>query len=130
MNNFFLISADYFFLVFHSVFTIFNLFGWIFIKTRKLHLFAVSVTCFSWFVLGIWYGFGYCFCTQWHWEVRALLERPIRSHSYIHFLILEITGIYLNPRFVDITVMVIFIIVILITVIINLVGLINIKLKI
>jgi hypothetical protein len=68
----------------------------------------MALTGFSWFILGIWYGFGFCFCTEWHWQVRKLLGIPIQSYSYIHFLILEITGIRMNPQVVDTLVMIIF----------------------
>lgn len=86
---------DIFFIIFHSVFTLFNMTGWIWRKTRKAHLATILLTACSWFILGIWYGWGYCFCTDWHWQVREALGRPVRSDSYIHFLILEVTG--LNP---------------------------------
>ncbi|MFC1669697.1 DUF2784 domain-containing protein [Spirochaetota bacterium] len=99
---------DYFFLVFHTSFTLFNVFGWIWKKTRKAHFITLALTAFSWFVLGIWYGWGFCFCTDWHWYVRQMLGRPIKSWSYIHFLILEITGIDMNPDLVDRSTMAIF----------------------
>ena len=102
MNNTLLIAADYFFLTFHSVFTLFNILGWIFKKTRKLHLIAMSATAFSWFFLGIWYGFGYCFCTQWHWQVRWRLGYQDMPGSYIKFLLDTLTGYHFNPFFVDI----------------------------
>lgn len=92
---------DIFFLVFHTVFTLFNMTGWIWKKTRRIHLATILLTACSWFILGIWYGWGYCFCTDWHWKVRDALGRPIQSDSYIHFLILEITGIDLPPHLVD-----------------------------
>ena len=56
--------------VFHLTLTLFNLTGWILKKTRKLHLVVLMVTAASWFVLGIWYGWGYCPLTDWHWQVR------------------------------------------------------------
>ncbi len=92
---------DIFFLVFHSVFTLFNMTGWIWKKTRTVHLATILLTACSWFILGIWYGWGYCFCTDWHWQVREALGRPIRSDSYIHFLILELTGFNPPPHLVD-----------------------------
>ena len=49
-----------FFFVFHSVFTLFNITGWAFRKTRKWHLITMLLTAASWFILGIWYGWGYC----------------------------------------------------------------------
>lgn len=90
-----------FFFVFHTGFTLFNLVGWAFKKTRRLHLITLSLTAFSWFVLGIWYGWDYCFCTDWHWDVREKLGYEDRSVSYIHFLILKISGLNLNPQLVE-----------------------------
>lgn len=97
-----------FFFIFHTVFTLFNIVGWAFTKTRKLHLVTLSLTAFSWFVLGIWYGWGYCFCTHWHWTVREKLGYNDSSHSYIHFLILKLTGANLNPQLVEIGTLVLF----------------------
>lgn len=90
-----------FFFVFHTVFTLFNMVGWIFPRTRKLHLITLSLTAFSWFFLGIWYGWGYCVCTDWHWDVRDKLGYEDRSGSYIHFLILKLTGADLDPGLVE-----------------------------
>src|ERR1019366_4368421 len=70
-----------FFFVFHTIFTLFNIVGWIFPKTRKLHLITISLTAFSWFILGNWYGWGYCFCTDWHWMVREKLGYKDHSRS-------------------------------------------------
>ncbi|MBS1975888.1 MAG: DUF2784 domain-containing protein [Bacteroidetes bacterium] len=90
-----------FFFLFHTVFTFFNVVGWMFPKTRKLHLITMTLTAFSWFVLGIWYGWGYCFCTDWHWQVREALGYRDHSTSYIHFLLLKLTGVDFNPQLVD-----------------------------
>lgn len=90
-----------FFFLFHTTFTLFNVVGWMFTKTRKLHLITMALTAFSWFVLGLWYGWGYCFCTDWHWKVREALGYHDHSNSYIHFLILKATGADLNTRLVD-----------------------------
>ncbi len=100
---------DYFFLCFHTAFTIFNMTGWIWKRTRKLHLATLLLTASSWFLLGIRYGWGYCFCTDWHWKVREALGRPIMSASYIHFLILEVTGIDTPPGMVDSVTMAVFV---------------------
>lgn len=102
-------ALNIFFFVFHTVFTLFNVIGWTFKKTRKLHLIALSLTAFSWFVLGAWYGWGYCFCTDWHWDVREKLGYEDRSVSYIHFLILKISGLNLNPQLVERATLLIFI---------------------
>ncbi|MCK5838377.1 MAG: DUF2784 family protein, partial [Bacteroidales bacterium] len=61
--------ADTFFIIFHTALTLFNLFGWIWQKTRKLNLIILLLTGFSWFGLGIFYGIGYCPLTDWHYRV-------------------------------------------------------------
>ncbi|OHD64073.1 MAG: hypothetical protein A2176_08670 [Spirochaetes bacterium RBG_13_51_14] len=110
---------DYFFIAFHSLFTLFNMTGWIWKKTRKAHLTTILLTACSWFVLGIWYGWGYCFCTDWHWQVREALGRPITSDTYIHFLILDITGVNLPPRLVDAVTLAVFVICFFLSVTLN-----------
>ena len=92
---------NYFFFIFHTAFTLFNVFGWMFRKTRKLHLVTILLTAFSWFVLGIWYGWGYCICTDWHWTVREHLGYHDQQRSYIHFLLLKLTGVNFNETMVE-----------------------------
>jgi hypothetical protein len=93
--------GNYFFFIFHIILIFFNLFGWIPKRLRKLNLISLSLTAFSWFVLGIFYGFGYCFLTDWHWQIREKLGYSTESNSYIHFLIVELTNISLNENLVD-----------------------------
>lgn len=93
---------DKFFFVFHSAVIVFVLTGWIWKKTRKAHLILVLAVAFSWFVLGIWYGYGYCPCTDWHWMVRAELGIHDMPSSYTKFLIDTFTGWNADPRAVDI----------------------------
>src|SRR5678809_736652 len=90
-----------FFFVFHTALTLFNLFGWIYPGTRKLNLVTLLLTAFSWFILGIWYGWGYCVCTDWHWMVREHLGLHDQSNSYIHFFILKLTGINFSSQLTD-----------------------------
>lgn len=92
---------DIFFFVFHTVLTLFNLFGWIWKATRKLNLYTLSATAFSWIVLGFWYGFGYCPCTHWHWMVRRELGYFDMPNSYIKFLLDELTGLEFAAYTVD-----------------------------
>ncbi|MCG8572757.1 MAG: DUF2784 domain-containing protein, partial [Spirochaetes bacterium] len=101
---------NYFFLIFHSLLIVFNIFGWIFKKTRKANLMTQTATFLSWYGLGICYGWGFCFCTEWHWQARARLGYTDSSISYIHFLLLEITGISFNePLVIKITIFIFFI---------------------
>ncbi|MEP6513924.1 MAG: DUF2784 domain-containing protein [Parafilimonas sp.] len=92
---------NYFFFFFHTCLVLFNTLGFIFRKTRKWNLITLTLTAFSWFVLGIWYGWGYCFCTDWHWRVRKHLGYSDKSNSYIHFLFLKLMGINFSPQLVE-----------------------------
>ncbi len=99
---------DYFFFFFHTSITMFNIIGWMFPKTRKINLVTLLLTAFSWFGLGIWYGWGYCVCTDWHWDVMGYLGYDDKSNSYIHFIILKLTDINLKPQLVDKVVLIVF----------------------
>lgn len=92
---------DKFFFVFHSSLILFNCFGWVWKKTRKANLIVILMTVFSWFILGIWYGFGYCPCTDWHWQVREKLGLYNNPDSYIEFLIETFIGLDVSRTFVD-----------------------------
>jgi len=90
-----------FFFVFHSTLIIFNLFGWIWKKTRLANLVVILLTAFSWTILGIWYGFGFCPCTDWHWQVREKLGYFDMPSSYTKFLIDSLTGLDVKETLVD-----------------------------
>jgi hypothetical protein len=99
---------NYFFFVFHTLFTLFNITGWVFPKTRKWNLATLLLTAFSWFVLGIWYGWGYCLCTDWHWNVRQHLGYYDQQTSYIQFLLLKLTGIDFKEQLIENTTLIVF----------------------
>lgn len=102
MRDFALQAASLFFYVFHTALIFFNLFGWLHPRTRRLNLISLLATFGSWVVLGVWKGWGYCFLTDWHYQVlRALGERSMPS-SYIAFLVEKLTGRSPNAELVDI----------------------------
>jgi hypothetical protein len=88
------------FFVFHSSWILFNCLGWIWRQTRRWQLGTVSLTALSWFGLGIRYGWGYCPCTEWHWQVRARLGHH-DPPSYIQLMINEVFGVGLSPDAAD-----------------------------
>jgi len=96
------VFLDKFFFVFHSSIILFNLFGWVWKKTRLANLVLLFLTAFSWFVLGIWYGFGYCPCTDWHWQVRMKLGYYDMSSSYLKFLFETLTGLEISRPLMDV----------------------------
>ena len=93
---------DKFFFAFHSSLIVFNLLGWVWRKTRLANLIVLLLTASSWFILGIWYGFGYCPSTDWHWQVREKLGYYDMPSSYIKFLIDSLIGVNVNAKLVDI----------------------------
>ncbi|MCK4944191.1 MAG: DUF2784 family protein [Candidatus Aminicenantes bacterium] len=110
---------DKFFFVFHTVIIFFNLFGWIWKKTRKFNLILLLLTAFSWFILGIWYGFGFCPSTEWHWKVRVKLELYDMPLSYIKFFIDSITDWNVNARMVDMITLLLFLTALILSIIFN-----------
>jgi hypothetical protein len=92
---------DYFFLVFHLFIVLFNLFGWIWGKTRKANLILLLLTAGSWFGLGLIYGIGFCPFTEWHWQVLAKLGSWPTESSYIQYVLRRIFGLHISSAIVD-----------------------------
>lgn len=93
---------DVFFVVFHGSIVLFNLTGWIWRATRKLHLIVIGLTFLSWFGLGIFYGWGYCPSTDWHWEVKRELGEIDLPASYVKYYLDAVTGLSWDPTVVDV----------------------------
>ena len=110
---------DKFFILFHCLFVIFILTGWIWKKTRKLNLICILLTAFSWLGLGIWYGIGYCPFTHWHWLIRYKLGHYDMPYSYMKFLLDTLTGLEFNALFVDYMTAVFFIIALVMSSVLN-----------
>ena len=111
---------DVFFIGFHTILILFNVFGWLVPRWRFANFISLSLTAFSWFLLGIWFGWGYCVCTDWHWQIREMLGYQNTSSSYIHFLILELTNIDIPTKLVDAYTAIVFFAVFLISIYLNL----------
>lgn len=97
---------DGFFLVFHMALTLFNLLGWIWKKTRRIHLISIGLTMLSWAGLGLFYGFGYCPFTDWHWDVKRALGETDLPASYVKYYVDRVTGLDADPLLVDATVLI------------------------
>ena len=101
-------AADIFFFAFHSTLILFNTFGYLFRRTRIYNLATLSLTAFSWFALGIWYGWGYCWFTDLHWQVRDRLGYDDKTNSYIDLLIMKITGLEFHDDMINTATVVVF----------------------
>jgi len=112
-------AADIFFLVFHSSLTVFNSLGWIWKKTRKLNLITLSLTGGSWFILGIFYGLGYCPLTEWHFQILKKLGETNLPTSYIKYLAHRISGIAFDAELVDTLTVTVFFVSLIISIVWN-----------
>ncbi|HNW88487.1 MAG TPA: DUF2784 domain-containing protein [Bacteroidales bacterium] len=100
---------DYFFLIFHTVFTLFNIIGWIWKKTRLANFITLSLTGLSWFGLGIFYGWGFCFLTEWHWQVLHKLGNTNLPYSYIKYILARLLGLQVGEELANMGTLVVFI---------------------
>lgn len=86
----------------HFVIIGFNLFGWIWKRTRRLHLIVVCATAACWFILGIWFGIGYCPITDWDWQIKEKLGEHNLPNSFIKYYADIIIGHPVNATLVDV----------------------------
>ena len=92
---------DIFFTVFHTSLVVFNLFGWIWRKTRRLNLILLLLVAASWLFLGIFYGLGYCPLTDWHFNILRKLGYTDLPDSYMSFLFTRLTRLHIDESIVD-----------------------------
>src|ERR1700761_8935890 len=97
----------------------FNLFGWVWKPLRKAHFIVVCATAACWFILGIWFGIGYCPITDWQWQVKEKLGEHNLPDSFIKYFIDKITGGSINATLVDVATVVCFFAAILLSVYVN-----------
>lgn len=119
MEEIILHFADIFFVVFHSTLTLFNALGWIWKSTRKLNLITLILTGGSWFILGLFYGLGYCPLTEWHFQILRKLGHTNLPSSYIKYLIERITPFRPGAELVDTTTVVVFFVALGLSIILN-----------
>lgn len=92
---------DLLFIFFHTLLIVFNLFGWIWKFTRKANLITLLLTGGSWFILGIFYGIGYCPLTDWHFDILEKLGVQNIPNSYTKYLFDRLLNLNLSPKLVD-----------------------------
>ncbi len=78
---------DIFFTAFHSIFIVFMLTGWIFPRTRKIHLIGLLAILVVWLLIGLFVGtIGYCPLTDWHWDVKRALGETHLNPSFTGYM--------------------------------------------
>jgi hypothetical protein len=79
----------------------FNLFGWIWKPARKAHIICIAITAGCWFILGIWFGIGYCPVTDWQWHIKEKLGETNLPGSFIKYYADKISGRDVDDSFID-----------------------------
>ncbi len=97
----------------------FNLLGWIFPATRRLHFIFILLTACSWFILGIWFGIGYCPITDWQWQVKEKLGESDLPGSFITYFANKITGRNFSDDLVSRLTLIFFVLAVLLSVYFN-----------
>lgn len=92
---------DFLFTILHLIIIGFNLLGWIWPSTRRLHFIFVLFTAGSWFILGIWYGIGYCPITEWQWQIKEELGETNLPNSFIEYFADKITHRNISSDLID-----------------------------
>ncbi len=110
---------DIFLTFIHLIIIGFNLFGWIWPATRKMHFICVLATAASWLLLGLWFGVGYCPVTDWQWQVKAKLGEHDLPASFIKYYADKITGKNISSSFVDLITAICFAVTALLSVYVN-----------
>lgn len=113
---FWLKSFDVFLIIIHVSLILFFILGWIPKKTREVHFILACIIAISWFVLGLFYGFGYCFLTDIHWRVKMLLQEEDLPISFIKYILDKMTGKNFNELLIDYITLVVFICVFMISI--------------
>ena len=92
---------DLFFTGLHLFIIGFNLLGWIWPRCRKAHFILVVATAGSWFLLGLWFGLGYCPITDWQWQVKEKLGEQNLPNSFVKYYADWLTGYDFSPGLID-----------------------------
>ena len=92
---------DYLMTLLHLLIVGFNLLGWIWPATRKVHFIVVVVTASCWLILGIWYGVGYCPLTDWQWQVKEHLGEQGLPNSFIKYMVDKVSPIAVSSDTID-----------------------------
>lgn len=96
-----LMVLDFLLTILHLIIIFFNLLGWVFKKTRRVHFWFAMVTLACWTILGIWFGLGYCPITDWQWSIKVRLGEQNLPASFIKYFADKVTGKSINADLID-----------------------------
>ena len=114
-----LVILDVLLTIFHMIIIGFNLLGWIWKPTKKIHFWFAMITLFCWVVLGLWYGLGYCPITDWQWNVKAQLGEQNLPASFVKYFVDKLTGLNVSANLIDICTLLFFLLAIIASIKVN-----------
>ena len=62
----------------------------------------VILTAASWFVLGIWFGMGYCPVTDWQWRVKELRGEMNLPGNFVEYFAEKLSNYNFDSQLVNI----------------------------
>jgi hypothetical protein len=77
------------------------------------------ITIFSWLILGLKFGIGYCFLTDWHWDIKRQLGETELPASFVKYFLDKYTSFDISAGVVDLATGLSFGMVVLISVYLN-----------
>lgn len=94
-------SLDIFFHILHLSIIVINVTFWTSFRTLIIAQITMGLTLISWLGFGQVYGFGYCFLTDWHWQVKEKLGDNNLPASYVKLVIDRTLGVDSDPALID-----------------------------
>ena len=88
--------------ILHLLIIGFNLLGWIFKASLRIHFWFAMLTLSCWTILGIWFGLGYCPITDLQWQIKEKLGEKNLPDSFIKYFADNITGANISAELIDI----------------------------
>ena len=110
-----LVIQDWALFLAHVCLIIFNMVGWIWPRTRVLHLVTMGLTSFSWFVLGAIHGWGYCVCMDYHAHILRQLNHPDAHVTFIQLVLKRLFGISASQPVADYLTVIVFALIVIAT---------------
>lgn len=98
-----MIFLDYLLTVVHLGVIAMVMFGWIAPATRRAHRWLIVLVLASWLLIGLFKGkIGYCFLTDWHWDIKRSLGETAMPASFVEYFVERSIGMDIAKSVVDI----------------------------
>jgi len=101
--------------IFHLLIIAINVFGWISPRFRPVQRIVLLLTTISWLGLGLYFGIGYCFLTDWHWDIKRHLGETHIPPSFIQYVLREQLGLSFSDSLVDFGTAAVFVLILVIS---------------